>query len=142
MVHLGDFSEPLKCWSFFWRQGRTAGPMDREWPGVIRIHPSKARGGHGALAIPAPRAGTHRWHLPERQALAEAATPIAKGQPRWLRTALALLQGSGADSGLAGGELLLDRTRCVASKDACDPNHQGLRVVLWPPWCWSPRQWP
>jgi hypothetical protein len=92
MDHLGDFSEPLKCWSFFWRQGRTAGPMDREWPGVIRIHPIKARGG----MVPSPSlrlgAGTHRLHLPERQAIAERATPMAKkGQPRCLRTVMALL---------------------------------------------------
>lgn len=95
-------------------EARTNGRTDGS--GVARRHqdPSdQGRGGHGALGIPAPRAGTRRWHLPERQALAEGATPIAKGQPRWLRTVLALLQASGADSGLAGGELLLDRTSCV-----------------------------
>lgn len=82
MDRLGDFSEPLKCWSFFWRKGRTAGAMD---PGVARRHqdPSdQGQGRQGALAIHAPRAGTHRWHLAERQALAEAATPIASGQSR------------------------------------------------------------
>ena len=72
--------------------------MDREWPGVIRIHPIEAMGGHGALAIPAPRAVTLRWHDPDQQALAEGATPMINGQPQMLRTALALLLGP--ESGL------------------------------------------
>lgn len=142
MDRLGDFSKPLKCWSFFWRQERTAGPMDREWPSVFRIHPIKAMGGascprHLSAQGGNPPTGSAEVTGPCRLSDADGhmtAALAANGPAKAGSFHLGKVRnlGSGAHRGSAGGELLLGRMSCAASKTACDPNLWAWRRLLRP----------
>jgi hypothetical protein len=104
-------------------EARTNGRSDGS--GVTRLHQDPSGqgqgGGMGALAIPAPRAGTHRWVLPMRQALADRGTPRAKGEPRWMRTALALLLALS----LVVGRARIQADPSVAASAAAAPARAG-----------------
>ena len=142
MDRLGDFPDPLKCWSFFWRQGRTAGPMGWEWPSVFRIHPIKAIGGawcprHRSAQGGNPPMGSSEATGPCRKSDADGhmtAVLVANGPAKagGFHLGTVRILGFCAHRGLAGGELLLDRTGCVASIAACDPNLWAWRRLRRP----------